>query len=244
MTGKVPKVLIVDDEPHIVDNLVQFFKLGGFETRSASSGRQAQRVLTQEPFDIVVSDVRMADGDGLELLKFCKARDFETPLILFITGQADLAPEAAYSAGAEALVAKPFDEEKLVELARFLLIPVAERWAQRATPSPASHYLQVLLPSWAEAIKKHRFEVGRGGVTLSIQGEPPHAGGSVELQIRFESGPPRTLEGRGIYRWVRTAKAGEIQVGIEVLSLAEEGRAWLLRHLAEFPTLAYLPGPS
>jgi two-component system response regulator PilR (NtrC family) len=110
-------VLVVDDEPDIVEIIAFSFKHAGFsQVHTASSGNQAAAIAKTIPFDIVVTDVRMPDGDGLSLLAELKKTYAKPPLVVFLTAFADLTVEEAQRLGALGLLSKPFDLNKVVSL--------------------------------------------------------------------------------------------------------------------------------
>jgi CheY-like chemotaxis protein len=111
------QVLVVDDEPDIVEIIAFSFKHAGYsQVFTASSGNQAVSLSRQHAFDIVVTDVRMPDGDGLFLLSELKKNKEHTPLVVFLTAFADLSLEEAQNLGALGLLSKPFDLNKVVSL--------------------------------------------------------------------------------------------------------------------------------
>ena len=78
-------LLIVDDERSICELLEISFRKEGHKIDVASNGESARRRLSSQIYDIVVSDIRMPDMDGVELLRFCKEVSPATKFIL-ITG--------------------------------------------------------------------------------------------------------------------------------------------------------------
>ncbi len=109
------RVLVVDDDPAILDVLGQYMKLIGLDTVCATSGEEAMSAFSKDHFDIVVSDIKMANMDGLTLLGEIKRID---PDILFIviTGYPSIETVLeAMKKGAVDYLVKPFqfDEIKL-----------------------------------------------------------------------------------------------------------------------------------
>jgi two-component system, NtrC family, response regulator PilR len=78
-------LLVVDDERSISELLEISFRKEGHKVDTASSGEVAQRRLASQIYDIVVSDIRMPDMDGVELLRYCKELSPSTKFVL-ITG--------------------------------------------------------------------------------------------------------------------------------------------------------------
>ncbi|MDP2752001.1 MAG: sigma-54 dependent transcriptional regulator [Rhodocyclaceae bacterium] len=102
------KLLIVDDEKVAVRNLDHVMKKEGYEVTSTQSGANALAFLSKQPFDVVLTDLRMEKVDGLQVLQKCRDSHPDTEVIL-ITGYATL--ESAVEAmkhGAFYYIAKPF----------------------------------------------------------------------------------------------------------------------------------------
>jgi len=108
-------VLVVDDEPDILELLEEEFKYVGFMVRKAISGNDAVKILQKEKIDIVVSDFKMPNGSGMVVLDAVNKFDAASrPLFYFVSGEADVSIDDAISAGARKFYAKPFDLEKLI----------------------------------------------------------------------------------------------------------------------------------
>jgi len=110
------KILIVDDERVALKNLEHVMKKEGYEVFGTESGPNALKLLEEQPFDIVLTDLRMEKVDGMQILKKCRELCPDTEVIM-ITGYATL--ESAVKAmkqGAFNYIAKPFrlDEVRMV----------------------------------------------------------------------------------------------------------------------------------
>ena len=103
------RVLIVDDEAYVRDSLAEIVADLGFAPAGADSVAEARRLLASRPFDVVLTDLRMPEGSGLELLADCGA----VPVIV-ITGHGGVSEAVeAMRAGAYDFVQKPIDPEQL-----------------------------------------------------------------------------------------------------------------------------------
>lgn len=80
------RVLLVDDDPSILRMLKTVLQRNGFATREARDGENAMALLSQQPFNIVVSDVNMPGGGGMEFLRSVREKNIELPVIM-ITGK-------------------------------------------------------------------------------------------------------------------------------------------------------------
>lgn len=79
--------LIVDDEPEIADTLGELLEREGYKVRIASSGREAREQLALQDYDLILSDLRMPDGDGASLYAWVAAeRPHLTSRLGFVTG--------------------------------------------------------------------------------------------------------------------------------------------------------------
>ena len=122
------RVLIVDDEPRMRESLRLALERSGYECECAGSGGEALAALEARRPDVVVSDRRMPQMDGLELLREVKARYGDLPFVM-MTAYADV-PSAveAMRAGAFDYVAKPFDNDEIrAQVARALEVTRLKR---------------------------------------------------------------------------------------------------------------------
>ncbi|MEO5372438.1 MAG: sigma-54 dependent transcriptional regulator [Magnetococcus sp. DMHC-1] len=102
------RLLIVDDEKIAVKNLEYVMRKEGYTVTTATSGANALRLLDEQSFDVVLTDLRMDKVDGLAILDACRRQQADTEVII-ITGFATL--ESAVDAmkqGAFSYIAKPF----------------------------------------------------------------------------------------------------------------------------------------
>ena len=110
------RVLVVDDEPVVVNSIRRILTRKGFAVEEAFSCRDAlARVFTND-YDLVLLDIRMSDGSGMDVLKKIKARKPELHVVI-VTGYAsvDTAVEAIQT-GASDYMAKPFTPDELTSM--------------------------------------------------------------------------------------------------------------------------------
>ncbi|HEY8174823.1 MAG TPA: sigma-54 dependent transcriptional regulator [Gemmatimonadaceae bacterium] len=113
-----PSVLIVDDEVAILDTLRILLRNEGFEPHVAHGGRSAlEQIPTLRP-DIVLTDIRMPNVGGVDVLAAARANDPDVPVIL-MTAQATLqSAMQAVNAGAFYYIQKPFRNDELIAILR------------------------------------------------------------------------------------------------------------------------------
>ncbi|MEP6590956.1 MAG: sigma-54 dependent transcriptional regulator [Gemmatimonadota bacterium] len=113
-----PSVLIIDDESGILDTLRILLKKEGFEVTVAQGGKAGLDAIRSAGADIVVTDVRMPQVTGLDILQAVKEFDPMTPVIL-MTAQASLQSAIqAVNAGAFYYLQKPFANDELIAILR------------------------------------------------------------------------------------------------------------------------------
>ncbi|MCA8869933.1 MAG: sigma-54-dependent Fis family transcriptional regulator [Rhodobacteraceae bacterium] len=111
-------IAIVDDEQDMRQSISQWLSLSGYNTETYSSAEEALKAITADYKGIVVSDIRMPGMDGMAFLKRLMSLDGALPVIM-ITGHGDV-PMAveALKVGAYDFLEKPFDPERMSDLAR------------------------------------------------------------------------------------------------------------------------------
>jgi YesN/AraC family two-component response regulator len=110
-------VLIVDDEQFIRQILARIVQREGYAIGEASDGKDALEKLEQTKYDFVISDIRMPNMDGMELLAEIKTRFPDTIVILITAYAGDYTAKDVLAVGADHYITKPF---KNVEIARTL----------------------------------------------------------------------------------------------------------------------------
>ncbi|MCH9674967.1 MAG: response regulator [Gammaproteobacteria bacterium] len=109
-------ILVVDDEPTLAANIARYLRMNGHQVALAHDLRSAREALRETRFDALCLDIRLPDGNGLELLREIRQHDRETD-VLVITGDGESTSEkVALTQGATAVLKKPF---ALSELAIF-----------------------------------------------------------------------------------------------------------------------------
>ncbi len=118
---KQQQILVVDDEPSIVDALATTLCYEGFDVREASSGRAALTTIQESAPDLVVLDIMLPDLDGLEVTRRLGADGIKVP-VLFLTARDSVDDRiAGLTAGGDDYVTKPFSLAEVVARVRAIL---------------------------------------------------------------------------------------------------------------------------
>jgi two-component system response regulator PilR (NtrC family) len=177
------KILIVDDEPDIRELLEITLGRMKLDTRSARNVKEAQEWLAREPFDLCLTDMRLPDGNGLELVQHIQKRHTQVPVAMITAhGSVDTAIHAL-KAGAFDFLTKPVDLGRLRELVGSALL-------LRASPSNENSIDNRLLGNSPpmKALRKQIGKLARSQAPIYISGE---SGSGKELVARLihEQGP-------------------------------------------------------
>lgn len=110
--------LIVDDSVHILEFVSELLRRQGYSVVTARSGREAARVIDSVAVDVLITDILMPDGDGIELLNRIRREGRKIARIVAISGGGRYVDSAnclsiAAGAGAHAVLRKPFTDVEL-----------------------------------------------------------------------------------------------------------------------------------
>ena len=115
------RILVVDDEPSIVDAVATTLRYEGFDVREATTGRSALASAQEAPPDLIVLDVMLPDLDGLEVTRRLRADGIRVP-VLFLTARDSVEDKiTGLTVGGDDYVTKPFSLAELVARARAIL---------------------------------------------------------------------------------------------------------------------------
>jgi len=113
-SSPIPTVLLVDDDITHRTAIAFDFQRKGFRILVAESGNEAWRIVQSEKVNLVVADIRMANGNGIELLNRIREKYPAFPPVILITAYTELGLDGAKDWGAEAVFHKPFDRKALL----------------------------------------------------------------------------------------------------------------------------------
>ncbi|MFY7730685.1 MAG: sigma-54-dependent transcriptional regulator [Flavobacterium sp.] len=135
------KILVVDDDTAFCVMLKTFLQKKGFEVVNAFTGAAAKQALDESRFDVVLTDIRLPDSDGMQILRFIREKGLDAAVIL-MTGYTDIkAAVSAMKLGAFDYVGKPINPDEILHLINKATAKTAEQPIKSAvrqdTASPA-----------------------------------------------------------------------------------------------------------
>lgn len=142
----MPSILIVEDDITFSLMLKTWLGKKGFEVKALSSVTEAKRQIENAVYDLILSDLRLPDGDGIDLLKWIKEKQTSLPLIM-MTSYAEIQTAVqAIKLGASDYIAKPLNPEELLEKIREV-IKAESATHPVAKPSETTAYIEGQSPA-------------------------------------------------------------------------------------------------
>ena len=118
------RILIIDDEAMIRNLLVKILEREGYETVTASGGKDGLKIHRENPADLIITDLVIPEMNGIEtIMELC--RNFQNVKIIAVSGGGKIDPETylqiAKTMGTIKTIAKPFDRKELLKTVQELL---------------------------------------------------------------------------------------------------------------------------
>jgi len=116
MRKREPRILVVDDDKMLTDNLIEFLTKLGYQAFPAYNGKEGFARFEQEDFQVVITDLKMPEMDGMELLEEMKKLDSDV-IVIILTGFGTIESAVqAIKGGAYDYITKPlkFEEIELI----------------------------------------------------------------------------------------------------------------------------------
>ncbi len=116
----MPNILIVDDEPNIVELATLYLKQGGFNVEGVSTGKEALARQQSHNPDLVILDLMLPDIDGFEVCRQIRARS-HVPILMLTARKENVDKIVGLELGADDYLTKPFDPREMVARVKAIL---------------------------------------------------------------------------------------------------------------------------
>ncbi|MGZ9111536.1 MAG: response regulator [Rhodoplanes sp.] len=126
MTSTTPRILVVDDDLEIRKLLARYLESQGFRVVLAASCRELLERLATNHIDLIVLDLMLPDGSGLDMCRDLRARRSSVPIILLTALKEDVDRIIGLEIGADDYLGKPFNPRELIARVRAVLRRRAE----------------------------------------------------------------------------------------------------------------------
>jgi two-component system, NtrC family, response regulator HydG len=204
---RAARILVVDDEPNVRSPLRIMLSDAGHAVLDAPDARRACELIATKPFDLVLTDLRMGQTSGIEVLRFVKETSPETQVIL-MSGDLKLEDEAiARRLGAHAFLDKPFAEADLKRAVDSALAKVGAE--PRVVPAPEQIPNRYVFDSVVGSSAPLRELIGR-----ALRAAPTDS----TVLITGESGTGKELIAKGIHAMSKRSQKPFISVNCAALN--------------------------
>ena len=133
------RILVVDDEPHLVRTLAINLRARDYTVETAGDGRSALQAVLDDPPDLVILDLGLPDIDGVEVLRRIRTRH-QTPVIVLSARSESLDKVEALDVGADDYVTKPFGVDELLARIRVALRRTADAVVEPPADFVTEHF--------------------------------------------------------------------------------------------------------
>jgi DNA-binding response OmpR family regulator len=156
-----PKILIVEDDPHVLLGLEEVFKSDGFDVAACARGDQALAAVSKYKPTLIVLDVMLPGLSGYEVCKQLRANKLTTPILMLTAKSQELDKVVGLDLGADDYVTKPFGVRELLARIHALL---------RRAEGTNSRHVDTKSPFQIgkATIDPKTFQVTRGGATEGL----------------------------------------------------------------------------
>ena len=121
------RLLVIDDDPEILEILRDMLRLKGHRVTATGDGHEALRLIESEDFDLVLTDLGMPSVSGWDIAKCAKAKDPKRPVILITGWGAQYEEDDLTTSGVDHVLSKPLSWDRLLETVSELLCPSSAR---------------------------------------------------------------------------------------------------------------------
>lgn len=161
------QILIVDDDVTLALMLATWLGKKGFEATTAASLGAARKLLAETPCDLVLTDMRLPDGDGTDLLEWIARRPVPVPVIV-MTGYADIGNAVrCMKLGAKDYISKPINPDELLQKIR----EAAEKTTDASTAASSERLADGFSPARVNSSIRSRTTSGRDPFAAEVGGD-------------------------------------------------------------------------
>ncbi|MCA2958750.1 MAG: response regulator [Silvanigrellales bacterium] len=112
--------LLVEDDSDLRRTLTDALLRKAWKVHAVSKVEDASRLLCSTDFDVIVTDVRLGEESGIDVVSIARVSNCR-PVIIIMTGNCDMMPEECYALGAHGFLVKPFQITELITIAQSLV---------------------------------------------------------------------------------------------------------------------------
>jgi len=225
-------LLVVDDEPEIGEIIQSWLTSEGVRVITAAGSADALDILRETQIDILLSDIRMPEMDGISLFRLIEKMGgaHRTPEVLFMTASHDPRRGEALGTGAKGIIQKPFSGRQLLSWIYYSVSPQFRPAFEKQLRFPVQLPARYGLTNADFEQEGMILNVSTNGILMGTNDRIPDDGAPVYIRFRIPEKEPVFLTGKTL--WKRDLRSAEWkwQFGVNV-STSQEGD---LKHFRDF----------
>jgi CheY-like chemotaxis protein len=204
------RILLVDDEPEILEILGDELTDYGHHTTLAHSGDEAYALVQSQSYDLIISDIQMSPGDGTSLLKRVRSDHPTQPILVFMSGHSQLSMQDAIRLGAEGILEKPFDRKKLHGFLALITERLQRTNQRRFDRIEVDLPILIAIKNYSLALEGKVKNISKAGVYIQVpEGVLNQAQvqrmDDVTYEVKTSTDPSAAaIRGQGQVRWIQS----------------------------------------
>lgn len=155
------RILIVDDDPDMIEVLSINLQRAGYQVDSADSGGRGIGLALMNPYDLLILDLKLPDVDGLQVCKALRGNERHTPIMMLTSRKSEPQKIAGFESGADDYMTKPFSMGELLARVKALIRRV------EMTAAPAERKKMLRVGEIAIDLEKRAVVCGGNAVELT-----------------------------------------------------------------------------
>jgi len=240
--SKKEQILVVDDSPDTLELLQRHLESKGYRVLTAPGAVEAIKILETVPADLVITDLKMPDVDGLTLVRHIH-ENYKNTEVIMITGYPSIEGAVeAVKTGAEEFLAKPFTDEELFSAVQrvFEKLRISKAAEKPLKPSPRSRHGLIGESEAMQKVVSSIEKAASSSATILITGESGTGKELVARAIHYRSsrasspfvpincgGIPESLLESELFGYVKGAFTGAVETRAGFFQTAEGGTIFL-----------------
>jgi DNA-binding NarL/FixJ family response regulator len=237
--GRSPKVIVVDDNQVMCDLLVSSLEKYGIKVTGVTAPEKVLELLEVDRYDCVISDIRMPNMDGVELLEKIRGSHPLWPFVILVSGHHDYNTEELLNFGAVDFVSKPFKVDEIYSLiSNYYIDDLVERNRSMLMDKDIHYDFN------DSVIDLNIVSIGTGGVFISFKNNPELRNSEIGKVYDFTVQIGETesyINVAGEVVWKKDEESENPGVGVRFLSMTEKIDSFIKDYISKNKVQSFIP---
>jgi CheY-like chemotaxis protein len=164
---------------------------------------------------VVISDIQMPSCNGIELLKYIKDKNPTLPIVMMMTGYAEMSSEAALEKGADAMFSKPFDRKELVNAVMKLVVSYGEEINHFAGSVHTDLKIKMSFNHKKKFVESRVINLSSKGLFVSLEESFPEVCDEINFDMQFKDEEWLNAV-TGLVKWVSFKSKSRVPSGVGI----------------------------